>query len=137
MKRKRMILGSVVVLGTLGFLVYSGVRDTMVYYVTPSELMAKVQAGTITEKDGLRVSGQVVAGSVKWDARQFRLTFKMTDGAATFLAMYDNVAPDNLESGEDVILEGTYKPDGHFMANKVLVKCPSKYDIEDETQESE
>lgn len=132
-----MILGLVVVVSTLGFLVYSGIRDTMLYYMTPSELMAKVQLGAITEKDGLRVSGQVIAESVNWDPQKFQLTFKMTDGAATFPAMYDNVPPDNLVSGEDVILEGTFKPDGHFMATKVLVKCPSKYDIKDETGESE
>jgi cytochrome c-type biogenesis protein CcmE len=129
-----MVIGLVVVLATIAFLVYAGIRDTMVYYLTPSELMAKVEAGLITEEDGLRVSGQVIPESVKWDPQQFRLTFEMTDGEATFLVMYDNVAPDNLVSGEDVILEGTYKPDGYFMATKVMVKCPSKYEIEDESE---
>ncbi len=137
MKRKRLIIGLVVVVATLAFLLYSGLRDTMVYYMTPSELVAKVQAGTLTEEDGLRVSGQVIPESVRWDPEKFRLTFQMTDGEATFEAMYDNVAPDNLLSGEDVILEGIYKPNGHFMASKVMVKCPSKYTIGDEPAESE
>lgn len=137
MKNRKMAIGLVIVLATLGFLVYSGMRDTMVYYLTPSELMAKVQSGEITEKDGLRVSGQVLPESVTWDPQEFRLLFEMTDGDSTFRAMYDNVAPDNFLSGEDVVLEGKYIPDGHFMASNVMVKCPSKYDIEEGTEASE
>ena len=38
--RKKFILGGVVILAALGYLVYSGVSQSVVYFVTPSELQA-------------------------------------------------------------------------------------------------
>ncbi|MFQ6003380.1 MAG: cytochrome c maturation protein CcmE, partial [Candidatus Zixiibacteriota bacterium] len=58
-KKRFIILGSLVIL-VVAYLVYSGMRESMLYYYTVSEL--KTNANQLYGQ-GVRVSGQVVEGS--------------------------------------------------------------------------
>ena len=44
----KFIFGAVLVGGTVGFLMTSGIKETGVYFLTPSELAAKVEDGAVT-----------------------------------------------------------------------------------------
>lgn len=56
-------------------------------------------------------------------------TFTLIDGDGTKMsAVHRGTKPQNFEHTEQVVLKGRYKAEsGLFEADKVLVKCPSKY----------
>src|SRR5687767_13334476 len=71
-----LILTLVVVLGGAGYLVWGGLGDNLVYFLTPSELLAK---GNAVEDKPVRLGGMVVPGTVKWNAESIDLRFVMAD----------------------------------------------------------
>ena len=119
-----MILITVLAMSVIGYLVYAGVRDTMVYYLTVSEL---VQQGLQSSNGGVRVGGKVVEGSIIWDPKGLRLRFIMRDDRATLPVVYQGVVPDSFKQGRKVIIEGIYA-DGLFTASQIMPTCPSRYE---------
>lgn len=119
------IVISAVILTVIVYLIYTGLRDTMVFYLTVSEVMAKpLEELTDTQK----VGGIVTAGSVKWDPRTLKLSFKLEDQKAKLIVNYSGVVPDSFKPGTEVIVEGTYRGDGSFWATTIMPKCASKYE---------
>jgi cytochrome c-type biogenesis protein CcmE len=123
-KSKPIIISSVILL-VIGYLIYTGLRDTMVFYLTVSEVLAKApQDLTETQK----VGGIVTAGSVQWEPKTLKLSFKLEDKQAHVLVNYSGVVPDSFKPGAEVIVEGTYRGDGIFWATTIMPKCASKYE---------
>ncbi|UCF63624.1 MAG: cytochrome c maturation protein CcmE [bacterium] len=78
----------------------------------------------------VQVKGQRVAGSEKFDVEKKVFTFKMADDKGEqFDVIYHGVKPANLEQAEEIVVIGRYTQ-GHFEAEQLLVKCPSKYQAE-------
>jgi cytochrome c-type biogenesis protein CcmE len=119
------IIISAVILLVIGYLIYTGLRDTMVFYLTVSEVMAK-PPGDLT--DTQKVGGIVTAGSVQWDPKTLKLSFKLEDQQAGLIVNYSGVVPDSFKPGTEVIVEGTYRGDGTFWATTIMPKCASKYE---------
>jgi len=119
------IIISAVILLVIGYLIYTGLRDTMVFYLTVSEVMAK-PPGDLT--DTQKVGGIVTAGSVQWDPKTLKLSFKLEDQQAGLIVHYSGVVPDSFKPGTEVIVEGTYRGDGTFWATTIMPKCASKYE---------
>jgi cytochrome c-type biogenesis protein CcmE len=119
------IIISAVILLVIGYLIYTGLRDTMVFYLTVSEVMAKTP-GDLT--DTQKVGGIVTAGSVQWDPKTLKLSFKLEDQQAGLIVNYSGVVPDSFKPGTEVIVEGTYRGDGTFWATTIMPKCASKYE---------
>ncbi|MBI5166733.1 MAG: cytochrome c maturation protein CcmE [candidate division NC10 bacterium] len=125
-KRTKFIIAPAVVLVALGYLVYAGMRDAMLYYLTVSELKEKVPS---IYGQGVRLGGRVVEGSIKWDPIALKLEFIIADEKENTLPVaYKGVVPDTFKGGVDVVVEGKYSPQGVFIANILLAKCPSKYE---------
>ena len=62
--------------------------------------------------------------------------FALTDGTESMVALHDGVLPDLFfNDHSEIILEGTLDEHGTFASQNVIVKCPSKYVEEAETQE--
>ena len=125
-KKKFVILGGLVVL-VVAYLVYSGMRESMVYYYTVSEIKANASQ---LYGQGVRVSGEVLEGSILWDPKLPEAKFKISDSSdseAFLEVIYKDVLPDAFREGREVILEGRYTPEGVFLATTLLTKCPSKY----------
>jgi len=123
-KSKPLIISAVVLL-VIGYLIYTGVRDTMVFYLTVSEVLAKP---TDNLTDTQKVGGLVTAGSVQWDPKTLKLSFKLEDEQANLIVDYAGVVPDSFKPGTEVIVEGTYRGDGSFWATTIMPKCASKYE---------
>lgn len=124
-KKYKAIMISAVILVVIGYLIYTGLRDTMVFYLTVSEVMAKSpQDLTDTQK----VGGTVTAESVQWDPKTLKLSFKLEDQQANLIVNYSGVVPDSFKPGTEVIVEGTYRGDGSFWATTIMPKCASKYE---------
>jgi cytochrome c-type biogenesis protein CcmE len=113
-----------VALCIIGYLVYAGIRDTMLYYLTVSEL---IQQGAQSANQGVRVGGKVIEGSVIWDPKDLRLSFIIRDDRATLPVVYQGVVPDSFKQGRKVIVEGIYA-DGVFTASQIMPTCASKYE---------
>ncbi len=63
--------------GSVAYLILSGVKQTGLQYMSVTELATLTQA---PKAGGFRLDGKVAAGSVVYDQREPRLSFKMTDG---------------------------------------------------------
>ena len=130
-KQRKFLIGGVAVAGLVGYLMVTGMQDSMVYYHTPSELLAKSSADPTYADVGVKVGGQVVPGSVRFDQRTLDLRFQLVDienPSSSFPVHYQGPLPDTFQEGSDVVVEGKYSADGGFEAATVLTKCGSRYE---------
>ena len=128
----RFLLGAaVIVAGTAGLIV-TGVKETGVYFLTPTELLSKTAADPTFHDVGLKVGAKVVPGSVQRDQGTRTIAFRVTDGTSEFPVTYTGLVPDTFTdaSNIEVIVEGKYGRDGVFHATEVLAKCGSRYEAE-------
>lgn len=129
-QRKFLALGAVLV-GTVGYLAVTGMKDSMVYYYTPDELAARVETDPSTHEVGVKVGGRVVPGTVQFDQTTLDLRFQVVDiasGKTQFPVHYTGPLPDTFQEGRDVVIEGQYTSAGTFEATTVLTKCGSRYE---------
>ena len=121
-RRGIMIGGGVLVLTAAGLLVLSALRDTIVFFHTPSEVQAsKVQPG-----QRFRLGGLVLEGSIRRGAGT-DVGFVITDRIATTEVTYRGVLPDLFREGQGVVVEGRLEQSGLFRAETVLAKHDENY----------
>lgn len=123
-RRFRFVLLTLVVMCIIGYLIFSGMQDTMGYYLTVSELIEQSPQST---QEKVRVSGKVNEGSVNWDPAGQRLAFAIIDGDTALSVEYHGVVPDSFKQGQKVIIEGVYN-NGTFLASELMTTCASKYE---------
>lgn len=126
--RTKFIIGGSLVLATVGYLMASGIKETGVYYLTPTELAAKISVDHSFYNVGVKMGARVVKGSITRDVASQTITFRATDGAHTFPVVYRGLAPDTFTDEVDVVVEGRLQPDGTFRATTLLAKCGSRYE---------
>lgn len=124
-KRLKVIVFSSILFSIVGYLTYTGIRDTMAYYLTVSELLAK---GSSAENVGLRVGGEVIPDSIQWDPKDLKLRFRIRDQGSGLQVNYQGVVPDSFKPGKKVVVEGRYTGDGIFKATTIMPTCPSRYE---------
>ena len=122
--RVRFLVGFAIVLIAVGVLVFRGARNAMVYYIGVSELVAKPADAN---RDGLRVRGEVVPGSI--EREELVLRFQLSDGTQSIPVTYRGVIPDTFGEEGEVVIEGAMTPAG-FEASFLMAKCPSKYEAD-------
>lgn len=128
----KFLIGALVIVAGVAGLIISGVKETGVYFLTPSELVAKTQADPSFHDVGLKVGAKVVPGSVRRDPGARTIEFRISDGSSEFPVTYTGLVPDTFTdaSNIEVIVEGKYGRDGVFHATEVLAKCGSRYEAE-------
>jgi cytochrome c-type biogenesis protein CcmE len=124
----RLAIGIVLVSLALGWLVFAGTRRNLVYYYEVDELMAVPDR----YDEEIRISGDVVAGTVDHDAETRELRFAISEtnapaGAPSVPVVYKGPVPDIFRPGIQVVVEGRLDREGTFQAETLLAKCPSKY----------
>jgi cytochrome c-type biogenesis protein CcmE len=130
--RLTIIVSSLAVLGLAAGLILYAIRDTIVFFYTPSEIAEKhVAPGTRLRLGGLVENNSLTkAGSTA--------TFLVTDKIGTIKVSYTGQLPDLFREGQGVVAEGAVSPDGVFMADTVLAKHDEKYmpkDVADKLKE--
>jgi len=125
----KFLLGATLIIGSVGFLIAEGVKETGVYFLTPSELAAKAAADPSFYDVGVKVGAKVVPGSVHRDPANRQIDFQVSDGATSYPVTYRGLVPDTFTDANDieVIVEGRLGRDGIFRATEVLAKCGSRY----------
>jgi cytochrome c-type biogenesis protein CcmE len=128
-RNRRFIVGAAIIVAAVTYLVYTGVRETSVYYLTIDEFLSRREA---VANEGIRVAGRVGAGSMQWNPSTLDLRFRLAsfDGHDGVDVAYNGVLPDMFAEGRDVIVEGTYSTSGTLHARTLLTSCPSKYEPE-------
>ncbi len=126
-KKTKFIVGGVIIIIAVGYLIFTGLRSNIIYYYTPTEVLAKVE--DFYDK-GIRIKGNIEDGSIVWNDNKLDLSFKLTDGKQTIPVTYHGVVPDTFKYGVEVVIEGKLAADHTFYATKLLAKCPSKYEVE-------
>ena len=121
-KRTKLLVGAAVIAGALGYMIYAGVTQSAVYFVTPSEIQAAPVAGK-----SYRLGGLVTRGSLKWEPRTLDLSFTLTDGKATVPVRHKGTAPDLFGEGRGAVVEGRWSPEGYFKATLILAKHSEEY----------
>jgi cytochrome c-type biogenesis protein CcmE len=111
--------GAVLVLAAT--LTFAGLRDSVVYFVAPSELSEKAAPG-----ERVRLGGLVVEGTVRRD-EDGAMRFSVTDGAVEVQVRYDGLLPDLFREGQGVVAEGRWRPGEAFEAERVLAKHDETY----------
>ncbi|MBT8398036.1 MAG: cytochrome c maturation protein CcmE [Gemmatimonadetes bacterium] len=131
MKNGRFYVGLVGVALVVTYLVWTGVSDSMVYYLTPTELVAKVAEDPAFHSVGVKVSGKVVPGSYSQGEGELVHLFKVHDieyPDVAFPVVFQDVLPDTFTDETEVVLEGRFGEDGTFHAETLLTKCGSRYE---------
>ena len=124
-----LILVALVLAGAFGFLGFNAFKSASIYYLTPTDLLAKGEEGY---NDKVRLSGTVMSGTVDSHADngfQFTVT---DDEGAMIPVVYTGAVPDTFQEGANVVVEGRLTPHGVFEADRLLTKCPSKYEAQSE-----
>ncbi|MGB8658306.1 MAG: cytochrome c maturation protein CcmE [Candidatus Zixiibacteriota bacterium] len=102
-----------VIIGALSF------RKTLTPYVSFAEAR---KSGAMVQ-----VIGETVFPEVKYDINIHQLQFPILDEKQDkMMVVYSGSKPANFEQARKVVVIGRYQ-DGVFVADQLLVKCPSKY----------
>lgn len=121
-KRLSLILAGLVLLSIAAGLVLYAMRDSIVFFYTPSELAEK----TLSPGQRLRLGGLVEKGSVQ-KADGATVNFIVTDTIKNLSVTYTGQLPDLFREGQGVVAEGTLDASGIFKADMVLAKHDENY----------
>ena len=114
-------------------LLVMGLEQGSMYYLEVREFAAAKSGANENDLAGekIRLHGAVVAKSIRYSADHRRLTFALRDtrGPQEVSVGYLGTPPDLFgRSGVTIVAEGIWDPRRDiFEADKLLVKCPSKY----------
>lgn len=120
-KRLAVIAGLAVVLALATALVLTALRDQIVFFYAPSDVLAR----DVAPGQAIRLGGLVKEGSWSRDGQDN--TFTITDGGHEIAAHYVGILPDLFREGQGVVAEGSLGPEGRFEANNVLAKHDENY----------
>jgi cytochrome c-type biogenesis protein CcmE len=120
--RAKLIVGGAVIAGALGYMIYAGVTQSAVYFITPAELRAAPVPGK-----AYRLGGMVLPGSLKWEARALDLSFTLSDGSATVPVRHKGTPPDLFGEGRGAVVEGSWTDQGYFRATLIMAKHSEEY----------
>ena len=121
-RRGVFILLAVSVLAFAVLLVAVALRDTIVFFLTPREVVEKA----IPAGKRIRLGGLVAEGSLR-RGTGMQVEFAITDGAKTITVSYTGILPDLFREGQGVVAEGKLDGAGHFLADVVLAKHDENY----------
>ncbi len=131
--RLTIILVSLALVAAAAGLILYAIRDTIVFFFTPSEITEKhIAPGT-----RIRLGGLVEQGSLLKSGGT-EVSFTVTDGAGEMKVRYNGQLPDLFREGQGVVAEGAQGDDGVFVADTVLAKHDENYmpkDVADKLKE--
>jgi cytochrome c-type biogenesis protein CcmE len=121
-RRLSLIALSLAVLGAAAGLSLYALSGSIVFFLSPSEVVQKAVAPGAR----LRIGGLVKTGSVVKSADQ-NVAFVLTDGAHDLAVAYRGLLPDLFREGQGVVAEGVLESPGRMRAETILAKHDERY----------
>ena len=121
-KRLALIGGIGVVLALAVGLILTALRDQIVFFRSPTEVVQ----GKVKPGDSFCLGGLVEKGSVSKETGQV-VRFVVTDGASAVKVTFTGLLPDLFREGQGVVAEGKLDKAGQFTASNVLAKHDENY----------
>ena len=120
----KIAIAALVILGTVAWLAFTGVRDNKSYYVTITELQGM---GNKAYTRHLRVAGNVAPGSIHRVGTN--ADFTLLEQGKVLRVNYKGTEPppDTFKDDAQALAVGTFGHDGVFHATQLQAKCASKY----------
>ncbi|HEX4895868.1 MAG TPA: cytochrome c maturation protein CcmE [Solimonas sp.] len=121
-KRMMAVASLLLGLGLAAALGFTAFRKNMMYFYTPTDLVAQaVPAGA-----KLRLGGLVTPGSLQ-RGEGLRVDFRLADCQKNVAVRYDGILPDLFREGQGIVATGSLDPQGVFVADEVLAKHDENY----------
>jgi len=121
-RRLTLIGAGVGVLALAAALVLMALRDTIVFFNSPTDIVEKhIAPGT-----RIRLGGLVKPGSLQ-RGDKLAVRFAITDGNRDIRVAYQGLLPDLFREGQGVVAEGVIEPGGDFRADTILAKHDERY----------
>ncbi len=111
-----------IVVIVLGVILFGGLDENLVYYLTPSEAIE--QRADFPDGERFRLGGQVSEGTI--EQADGGVTFVVTDGGQSIRVTHTGVPPQLFQEGIGVVVEGSWAGD-HFESNNLIVKHDEEY----------
>jgi cytochrome c-type biogenesis protein CcmE len=121
-RSRKLIAGGAVIAAALAYMIYAGVTQSAVYFVTPAELRAAAVPGK-----AYRLGGMVLPGSLTWEPRSLDLSFTLSDGTAVVPVRHKGTPPDLFGEGRGAVVEGSWNAEGYFKATLIMAKHSEEY----------
>jgi cytochrome c-type biogenesis protein CcmE len=122
-KRIAIIAAGLGVLALASVLVLNAFRSNLVFFFSPSQVMAN----EAPRGKAFRIGGLVETGSVKRADDGLTVRFRVTDTAHTVVVVYTGILPDLFKEGKGMVAQGRLGADGVFTATEVLAKHDENY----------
>jgi cytochrome c-type biogenesis protein CcmE len=122
-KRAAWIVAGVGALGVAVALVLNAFQSNLVFFFTPTQVVAN----EAPRDRAFRIGGLVEAGSVDRDKDALTVRFRVTDTAKTIPVVFSGILPDLFKEGKGVVAQGKLGGDGVFRASEVLAKHDENY----------
>ena len=132
MRNFKILAVILIVIAGLGYLIAAAMTGNTQQYVSITELIHRTAAPPDTL---YKAKGKIVDGTVDYDPALPKLCFGLSDGPETPTVHVESseLKPDNFKPGNECIVEGTFdRATSRFSATKVMTKCPSKYEGQEE-----
>ncbi len=121
-RRLSLLASAAVVLAIAVALVLNALRDSIVFFNSPTDLIEKhANAGRRMRLGGLVKEGTLSRGE------NLAVRFEITDGKSTVPVVYRGLLPDLFREGQGVVAEGALDATGAFRADTVLAKHDESY----------
>jgi cytochrome c-type biogenesis protein CcmE len=122
-RRGLAIVAGLATLGIAAALVLNAFQSNLVFFFSPSQIVAK----EAPRDRNFRIGGLVEVGSLKRDGQSLTVNFVVTDMAQRVPVSYTGMLPDLFMEGKGVVAQGKLGPDGVFRAEQVLAKHDENY----------
>jgi cytochrome c-type biogenesis protein CcmE len=122
-KKMAVIVLSVSALAVAVVLVLNAFQSNLVFFFSPSQVMAK----EAPIGKNFRIGGLVEEGSLRRDGEGTTIKFAITDTAEVIQVAYTGILPDLFKEGKGVVAQGKISDDGVFYASEVLAKHDENY----------
>ncbi len=122
-KRGLLIAAGVVMLAVAAGLVLSAFQKNLVFFFTPSQVVAR----EVPVGKPFRIGGMVAERSLQREPDGLTVRFVVTDTVKSVPVMYTGILPDLFKEGQGVVAQGKVGDDGVFVATEVLAKHDENY----------
>jgi cytochrome c-type biogenesis protein CcmE len=121
-KRLSVIAGALAFLGAATGLTFYALGQKTSYFYMPGD----IAAASVSPGERIRLGGLVEKGSIL-RGQGLEVSFAVTDTQDTVKVRYSGILPDLFREEQGVVTEGSFGPDGVFVADSVLAKHDETY----------